>query len=287
MILDVSNLIMTFQFKEWIRFSNLSFKLKLFLGFLFFMLFANAALAENNNTVLLKRASELAAQNKLSTALIVLKRIKSNDQIVLDNVALLKGRIEFNLGHYTNSLNAYKSVSKQSENWLSSVEERAWSLIYLGKANEALADSHTLMSPLFRKVVGPEAFFVSAFAAYQVCDFTRVFEIIDLFKKNSREKIKSLEVGFKKTLNKKNKLELEHYSDVIQHLSLIEADSIQRMYLDQSLKGQRGKAGSDIKVGKYDLQFPYEENDVWVDEIDQLQVDAKNCPQPIRKVVAK
>lgn len=235
----------------------------------------------------IKRAYQLTDQGKTTSALSVLGKIKTSDNDLKSQVALLKGRIEFNRGNYLNSYNAYKQVSKKSDIWLPSVEERAWTLIYLGKANEALADSHTLMSPLFRTVVGPEAFFVSAFAAYQVCDFTRVFKVIDQFKKISRKKIANLESGLQTKRDKKSQWQLEHYSEVIQHLSLIEADAIQRMYLDQSLQGQRGSAGPEQKIGKYDLQFPYEENDVWIDEIDQLQVNAKNCPQPVRKVVSK
>jgi hypothetical protein len=114
-----------------------------------------------------------------------------------------------------------------------------------------------------------------------------LLKIIDQFKKVSRKKIENLESGLQTRHNRKSHWELEHYSDVIQHLSLVEADSIQRMYLDKSLQGERGQAGPEQKVGQYDLQFPYEENDVWIDEIDQLQVNAKNCPKPVRKVVSK
>lgn len=235
----------------------------------------------------LKQAYVHADRGRNGSALGVLAKVKTKDQQLKDDIALAQGRILFNQGEYAKSYKAYKKISKNSENWLASVEERAWALIYLGKANQALADSHTLMSPLFRKVVSPEAYFLSAFAAYQVCDFTRVFKIIDQFKKVSRKKIMNLESGQQTRHSRKAHWELEHYSDVIQHLSLVEADSIQRMYLDKSLQGQRGQAGPEQKVGKYDLQFPYEENDVWIDEIDQLQVNAKNCPQPVRKVVSK
>ncbi len=257
------------------------------MAFLVASFFTAGAQGASNVQAQLKRAYTHADRGHNNSALKVLAKIQSKDQKIKDDVALAQGRTLFNKGEYAKAYKSYKKISKKSDHWLSSVEERAWALIYLGKANQALADSHTLMSPLFRKVVSPEAFFLSAFAAYQVCDFTRVFKIIDQFKKVSRKKIENLESGLQTRRNPKSQWELAHYSDVIQHLSLVEADSIQRMYLDKSLQGERGQAGPEQKVGQYDLQFPYEENDVWIDEIDQLQVNAKNCPQPVRKVVSK
>jgi hypothetical protein len=73
------------------------------------------------------------------------------------------------------------------------------------------------------------------------------------------------------------KAELSEYKTVIQKLHVIEAEVIQRMYLDESLKGERPrleKAGNDPNV----LKFPYTD-EVWLDEIDSYQALVKECPQ--------
>ncbi len=203
-----------------------------------------------------------------------------------DDIALLKGRILFNRGLYEKALAQYNKIPKSSELWLTSVEERAWTKFHLGKNNEAIADSHTLMSPLFQSSVSPEAFYFSAFVAHQVCDFTRVFKVIEIFKSESRQKIKTLEQSVASQPTAKSHWQLQHYSEVIKKLHLIEADSIQRIYLDKQLAGQRLQAGQVKGAGPDDLQFPFDEEDVWIDEIDQLQVDAKTCPTLLKKVVS-
>jgi tetratricopeptide (TPR) repeat protein len=133
------------------------------MAFLFACLWAIGAQGAVSAQTQLKQAYTHADRGHNNSALNVLGKIQSKDQNIQDDVALAQGRILFNKGEYAKAYKAYKKISKNSDHWLASVEERAWALIYLGKANQALADSHTLMSPLFRKVVSPEAFFLSAF----------------------------------------------------------------------------------------------------------------------------
>ncbi len=224
-----------------------------------------------------KTLDELAYLQKLE------RKRKRKD--LMDDIDLLRARVLFNAKKYSRALESYNKIDKNSDFWLDAVVERAWVKVYLGMKNEAIADSHTLMSPLFKNDVGPEAFYLSAYVSHQICDFSRVFKIIQDFKSISAEKIVKLESN--SSSSKKSRYLLKHYSDVIKKLGLIEADSIQRIYLDQSLSGERFQAGRAHKPGKYDLIFPYEENDVWIDEIDQIKVDAKNCPQLLKKVAAK
>jgi hypothetical protein len=71
--------------------------------------------------------------------------------------------------------------------------------------------------------------------------------------------------------------ELSEYRTVIYKLHVIEAEVIQRMYLDESLKGKRPdlpKADNDPNV----LRFPYTD-ELWLDEIDSYQARVKTCPQ--------
>jgi hypothetical protein len=73
------------------------------------------------------------------------------------------------------------------------------------------------------------------------------------------------------------KAELSEYRTVIHKMHIIEAEVIQRMYLDESLKGIRPelpRASQDPNV----LHFPYTD-ELWLDEIDSYQARVKSCPQ--------
>lgn len=233
-------------------------------------------------------AYRLSDEGKNTAALKLLKTLdgKKKKSISENEINLLRGRLNFNNGKHAEALEAYEKIKRNSEQWIFSVEERGWSKVYVGKTNEAIADSHTLMSPLFNDVVSPEAYYFSAYVAHQVCDFTRVFSIIESFKKIAATKIVSIESEMQTKREPKKQWTLKHYADVISQLHLIEGDVIQRLYMDSSLKGKRSDIGKEFKAGNYDLQFPYEENDVWIDEIDKLKVNAKNCPTPFSEVVS-
>lgn len=72
------------------------------------------------------------------------------------------------------------------------------------------------------------------------------------------------------------KAELSEYQTVIQKLNLIEAEVIQRLYLDESLKGQRPEL-TKIESDSHILTFP-ESKELWIDEVDSLQAKVKECP---------
>ena len=227
-----------------------------------------------------RQGKDVVALNKLSSASLQ----KSNHR---DLVNLTRARLSFNLKQYDKSLQFYKMIPRTSEHWLTSVEERAWVHVHQGNKNQAVADSLTLMSPLFADVVSPEAYYLSAYVAHQICDFDRVFTIIEKFKKNGRDNLVELEKQNKIKPSKFKNLRIRHFADVIRQLNLIEADAIQRIYLDQSLAGKRAKADGIERQDKYALHFPYDEDDVWIDEVDQLKVSAKNCPTPFQQVVSR
>ena len=73
--------------------------------------------------------------------------------------------------------------------------------------------------------------------------------------------------------------ELKLTSQVLQKLHLVEAEVIQRMYLDENLKGQRVHTKKEaIQKDPNRLFFPYSK-EVWLDEIDNYHVEVKDCPR--------
>ncbi len=73
------------------------------------------------------------------------------------------------------------------------------------------------------------------------------------------------------------KSELSEYKTVIQKLHIIEAEAIQRMYLDDSLTGVRPEL-AETKSDPNVLSFPHDD-EMWIDEIDSYQAKVKECPQ--------
>ncbi len=78
------------------------------------------------------------------------------------------------------------------------------------------------------------------------------------------------------------KAELAEYRTVIQKMQIIEAEVIQRLYLDESLKGERPEA-QPIDTDANTLVFKHDDEsqrgEVWLDEIDRIQATVKSCPQ--------
>ncbi len=73
--------------------------------------------------------------------------------------------------------------------------------------------------------------------------------------------------------------ELKEFSQMIQKMHLVEAEAIQRMHLDDNMKGRRtAKASDEIKSDANTLEFPFDE-EVWIDELDNYNVKVKDCPK--------
>ncbi len=75
------------------------------------------------------------------------------------------------------------------------------------------------------------------------------------------------------------KTEVKEISQNAQKLHLVEAEVIQRLHLDDNLKGQRDGQKEDIaKSSPNTLEFPATSEE-WLDEIDSYKVQVKDCPK--------
>jgi len=71
--------------------------------------------------------------------------------------------------------------------------------------------------------------------------------------------------------------DMEEYRVTINKLHIVEAEVIERLYVDESLKGKR----KDVAVAKDErntLSFPYSDREVWMDELDHYKSSVKDCP---------
>jgi hypothetical protein len=72
-------------------------------------------------------------------------------------------------------------------------------------------------------------------------------------------------------------IDTEEYRITINKLHIVEAEVIERLYVDERLKGKR----ADVAVAKDErntITFPYSDKEVWMDELDHYHSTVKNCP---------
>lgn len=278
---------------------------------LFFSFTANASSSQ------WKSALALAQKNKNREAYAAFEKIlKANDDDVLrDEILMNMARIKYQDGKLEDSIKLYSQVSKDSDFWLESIEEKAWAFLRQEKFEKALASYHTLTTPAFAAQVGPEAYLIGAYAALKVCDYKSIFDIFKEFK----TKYKSFGTELEQLANTgtspavvralaKIKSDSEtswadlgpdalklpryfnrDYKQGVKHLAKRDADAlskiVQKLHIIeveaiQRMNLSQTKVGRIVRESKADvadaIEFPKEE-EVWLDEVEHYHVSAKGC----------
>lgn len=217
------------------------------------------ALADRNNEAI-KTLEEVSTKN-----------ISSVDK---SRVAVTLGRIYYQTGKFNEAATEYDKVSKDSPLWLQSLEEKAWTHYQLKNTGKSLAVLRTLVNPVFADVVSPEIYFLQSLNQLKTCDYLGVFNTIEKFKKVSKAPLAAAES--KANLgDQQASAKVADYSSTISKLQLVEVEAIQHVYTTEN-----GKRPIISKVTKNSRQLSFPESDeVWLDEIDSYQVQAKGCPQ--------
>ena len=191
-----------------------------------------------------------------------------------DRVYLSLGRIYYQAGDDNASIEFYDKVRKGSATWLEALEEKAWAQMRKGEPEKSLATLKTVLTPIFKDRVPSEPFFLASLGQLRVCDYPALFKTLDLFKDRFRGKIK----GWESSIAYVDKARLKEARDTIQKINLVEAEAIQRLYMDESGKRLPGRVAK-IERGSNELNFPeVSGEEVWMDEIDSYRVKVKDCP---------
>lgn len=72
--------------------------------------------------------------------------------------------------------------------------------------------------------------------------------------------------------------ELKEYKLMIQKLHIVEAEVIQRLHLDENLKGRRAQRNNPVPKSSDVMSFPVTK-EVWLDELDSYHAEVKDCPK--------
>lgn len=72
--------------------------------------------------------------------------------------------------------------------------------------------------------------------------------------------------------------EVNEFRVILNKMHIVEAEVIERLHLDDNLKGERSKlAKAEPEQGDV-LVFPYNTDEVWLDELDNYKARVKDCP---------
>lgn len=110
-----------------------------------------------------------------------------------DRQALNKARDLFAEEKFTAAIAEYNKVPKGSDFWLEAVEEKAWAYYRANESEKTLAETKTLVAPVFNSLVGTEPYFLRSLAQLKICDYKGVLETQNDFKKTQRERIKDIQ----------------------------------------------------------------------------------------------
>ena len=238
-------------------------------------------MATNDYANLHMRALDLAISGNTTSALQILHNLETEKLPAgeKDRLTLSIARIKYQQGDLKGALEQYKKINAGTEAWFTALEERAWTHMKLDQPAEALSQLKTLLTPLFKDKVSSEAFFLSGLAHLRICDYPALFKDLDTFKDRFRERVKT----WQSSSDDQSAKQLKQVQDSIQKLNVVEAEAIQRLYMDNdALKKMKGKPGK-IARGKNELSFPVSDdnNEVWLDEVDNYHVRLNGCPSNI------
>jgi len=109
-----------------------------------------------------------------------------------DLMYLTAGRMLYQAGLLEPAIQYYDKVSTRSDEWLWSREEIAWAYLRLGRPEKALAKAWEQTQLNMSGWVKPESFLVNAVSALRVCDYPKVAESLDAFKKVFQPRYQSM-----------------------------------------------------------------------------------------------
>jgi len=115
-----------------------------------------------------------------------------------DRLQILRARAFYQNNQFDKAIQEYSLLPKNSDLWITAVEERAHTYGKMGQYENAIADFTTLFSPVFIDFISPEAFFTKSLTQLRLCQFAGVYETLEQFKNLYLPKIDALEKAEKR-----------------------------------------------------------------------------------------
>lgn len=110
------------------------------------------------------------------------------DGVEVQKIRLLLARANYQLKDFNSALSHYNLIPQDSDYWFETIEERAWAYLQLKEPQKALGQLKTVTAEVFDPAVGPEPYFLNAYILMKLCDYKGVFELLNKFKAQFKER---------------------------------------------------------------------------------------------------
>jgi len=109
-------------------------------------------------------------------------RASSGGDYLREQADINIARVYYETKQYREGLMAYGQVSRDSEAWLNTIFESAWTFFMIQKHNNTLGQIHTIHSPFFENRFFPESYILQAITFLRLCRFDDVKDSLRLFR---------------------------------------------------------------------------------------------------------
>lgn len=130
-----------------------------------------------------------------SRAVSYFEAVRSNagqDEWLREMTNLNIARVHYETKNFTEALQHYALIPRESDNWLEAIFESAWAFFLMAKHNNVLGNIHTLHSPFFDNRFFPESYILQSVTYLRLCRYDEVQASLEKFRDRYRPIFKDL-----------------------------------------------------------------------------------------------
>lgn len=128
------------------------------------------------------------------------------DEWLTEMTNLNIARVHYETKNFTESLQHYSLIPRESDNWLEAIFESAWAFFLMAKHNNTLGNIHTLHSPFFDMRFFPESYILQSITYLRLCRYDEVQASLEKFRDRYKPVFKDLGAMLSEFKGKKNGL---------------------------------------------------------------------------------
>jgi tetratricopeptide (TPR) repeat protein len=110
------------------------------------------------------------------------RRSAGNDEWLKEMTNLNIARVHYEKKDFTEAMQHYALIPRESDNWLGAIFESAWAFFLMQKHNNVLGNIHTLHSPFFENRFFPESFILQSITYLRLCRYDEVERSLEKFR---------------------------------------------------------------------------------------------------------
>lgn len=101
-------------------------------------------------------------------------------------------RVHYETKNFTEALQHYAQIPRESDNWLEAIFESGWAFFLMAKHNNVLGNIHTLHSPFFENRFFPESYILQSITYLRLCRYDEVQASLEKFRDRYKPIFKDL-----------------------------------------------------------------------------------------------